>query len=69
MDEVVPLEREYARLVEHAGTTPAPELVELRWDLEELRVATFAQPMVVRRPGRPAVSTKRIAAALAASRR
>ncbi len=67
--EVVPLERRYADIVDTAGPGKlSPELVEVRWQLEELRVATFAQPLMVKRPGQPAVSAKRIANALAQAR-
>ncbi len=69
MAEVVPLEQRFEAVVDAAGTAQlSPALVELRWQLEELRVATFAQPLAVKRPGRPAASPKRIAAALAALR-
>ena len=65
MAEVVPLERRYTDIVDTTGPgTLSPDLVEVRWQLEELRVATFAQPLMVKRPGRPPVSAKRIAAAL-----
>jgi hypothetical protein len=40
----------------------------LRWQLEELRVATFAQPLMLKRPGQPSASVKRVSAALAALR-
>ena len=67
--EVVPLERRYADIVDTAGPGKlSPELVDVRWQLEELRVATFAQPLMVKRPGQPAVSAKRISAVLAAAR-
>ena len=65
MAEVLPLEQRYARVVDSLGTGQAtPALLDVRWQLEELRVATFAQPLVAKRPGQPAVSAKRIAAAL-----
>jgi hypothetical protein len=68
MAEVVPLEQRYARIVDSLGAGQAtPALLDVRWQLEELRVATFAQPLVVKRPGQPAVSAKRIAATLAAA--
>ncbi len=67
MAEVTPLERRFEEIVDAAGTAQlSPALVELRWQLEDLRVATFAQPLVVKRPGQPSASVKRIAAALAA---
>ena len=66
MAEVVPLEQRFDSIVDAAGTAQLSSvLVDLRWQLEELRVATFAQPLMVKRPGQPSVSTKRIAAALA----
>ena len=56
-----------------SSTLPArrklsPVLVELRWQLEDLRVADFAQPLMIKRPGQRPVSAKRVAAALAALR-
>jgi ATP-dependent helicase HrpA len=67
MGEIVPLERRFESIVDAAGTAQlSPELVDLRWQLEELRVATFAQPLMLKRPGQAPVSAKRIAAALAA---
>ncbi len=66
MAEVLPLEGRYANVVDNAGSGKlSPELVDVRWQLEELRVATFAQPLMVKRPGQPSVSAKRIAATLA----
>ncbi len=66
MAEVVTLEQRFERIVDAADTAQlAPTLAELRWQLEELRVATFAQPLAVKRPGEKPVSVKRIAAALA----
>jgi ATP-dependent helicase HrpA len=65
MEEVVPLEERYARIVDSTGPGRlSPELVEVRWELEELRVATFAQPLAVKRPGRPPLSAVRIARTL-----
>ena len=65
MAEVVPLEQRYVGIVDTAGPGKlSGELVEVRWQLEELRVATFAQPLMVKRPGQPTVSAKRIAALL-----
>jgi ATP-dependent helicase HrpA len=62
MEEIVPLEERYTRIVDSTGPGRlAPELVDVRWHLEELRVATFAQPLMVKRPGQPAVSVTRIA--------
>ena len=69
MAEVVPLERRYTDIVDTAGPGKlSSELADVRWQLEELRVATFAQPLMVKRPGQPAVSAKRIAATLATAR-
>ena len=69
LTEVLPLERRYADVVDTAGPGKLSlELVEVRWQLEELRVATFAQPLMVKRPGQTPVSAKRIAALLAAAR-
>jgi ATP-dependent helicase HrpA len=69
MAEVVPLEQRFESIVDAAGTAQlSPAFVDLRWQLEELRVATFAQPLMVKRPGQPSVSAKRVAAALAALR-
>jgi ATP-dependent helicase HrpA len=66
MAEVVPLERRYTDIVDTTGPGKlSPELVDVRWQLEEFRVATFAQPLMVKRPGQPPVSAKRIAALLA----
>ncbi|HSP27324.1 MAG TPA: DUF3418 domain-containing protein, partial [Ilumatobacteraceae bacterium] len=69
MAEVVPLEQRFESIVDAAGTAELSRaFIDLRWQLEELRVATFAQPLMVKRPGQPSVSPKRIAAALAALR-
>ncbi len=66
MAEVLPLEQRYANIVDTAGPGKlSADLVDVRWQLEELRVATFAQPLMLKRPGQPAVSAKRIAATLA----
>ncbi|GJF04373.1 ATP-dependent RNA helicase HrpA [Pseudonocardia sp. D17] len=43
-----------------AGTDPPPELQEVRWMIEELRISLYAHPMRTRRP----VSIKRIQRAL-----
>ncbi|MGZ8750965.1 MAG: DUF3418 domain-containing protein, partial [Pseudonocardia sp.] len=43
-----------------AGVEPSPELQEIRWMIEELRVALYAHPMRTRYP----VSVKRIQKAL-----
>ncbi len=67
MAEVVPLEQRFEQIVDAAGTAQlSSAMVELRWQLEELRVATFAQPLAAKRPGQPSVSVKRINAAMAA---
>ena len=66
MAEVVPLEQRYEGIIDTAGPGKlSAELVDVRWQLEELRVATFAQPLALKRPGRPPASAKRIAAVLA----
>jgi ATP-dependent helicase HrpA len=65
MAEVVPLERRYTDIVDTSGPGKlSPGLVDVRWQLEELRVATFAQPLMVKRPGQNPVSAKRVSAAL-----
>ena len=65
----MPLEREYTALVDaRPASSLPPALVEVRWQLEELRVATFAQPLVTKRAGKPPISAKRIAAVIAAAR-
>ena len=65
MGDVLPLEQRYAQLVD---TAPAggltPEIADVRWQLEELRVATFAQPLMAKGPNRPPISAKRIAQTL-----
>jgi len=67
MADIVALEQRFESIVDAAGTAQlSSALVDLRWQLEELRVATFAQPLAVKRPGQPSASPKRIAAALAA---
>lgn len=64
--DVEPLERRYAMVVDHAGSgSLAPEIADVAWQLEELRVVTFAQPLMVKQPGRPAASAARIERALA----
>jgi ATP-dependent helicase HrpA len=66
MAEVVPLESRYAGLLGRSGRSPVPvEVVELGWELEELRVSLFAQPL----GARGSVSAKRIARALDALER
>jgi ATP-dependent RNA helicase HrpA len=60
MDEVVPLEDEYARLVRNGATGSA--VVELGWRLEELRVSVFAQPI----GAKASVSTTKLRRELAA---
>ena len=63
--EVVPLEQRYARLVDSLGAGQGTAaLADVAWQLEELRVATFAQPLVRKSPGQKAVSAKRIASTL-----
>jgi ATP-dependent helicase HrpA len=57
------VEAEHAALIDERGTTP--ELEELAWDLQELRMSVFAQPIGAARP----VSVKRIRNALEQTRR
>ncbi|MET0144107.1 MAG: ATP-dependent RNA helicase HrpA [Ilumatobacteraceae bacterium] len=46
MAEVVPLEERYVEVVRRAGRGRAPaDLVEIGWQLEELRISVFAQPL------------------------
>jgi ATP-dependent helicase HrpA len=46
LDEVAPLEQRYAALVDRlAPEEITGEIADLRWQLEELRVAVFAQPV------------------------
>ncbi|HWB19571.1 MAG TPA: ATP-dependent RNA helicase HrpA [Phycisphaerales bacterium] len=61
LDELIPLERSvFARLDSVSGDVPDSELVRLRWMLEELRVAVFAQELSTIQP----VSIKRMQRAL-----
>ncbi len=60
MDEVRPVEREYAELAA-SREVPPDRLREIAWMIEELRMSVFAQPEGVRGP----VSAKRIRRALA----
>lgn len=61
--EVHPLERRYRALLQQLGSRRVPaEVVDLGWQLEELRVVTFAQPLAVR----SGVSSTRCARVLAA---
>jgi ATP-dependent RNA helicase HrpA len=63
MDEVVPLERRYAAHLRTLDRRPAgADVIEVGWQLEELRVAVFAQSLGARGP----VSPTRVARALAA---
>jgi ATP-dependent helicase HrpA len=59
LDEIRPLEQRWAALRRRPGVAPA-ELAEIGWQLEELRMATFAQPLGVHGP----VSATRIDRAL-----
>ena len=46
MAEVRPLERRYARIIaERPAWSLTPEILDLRWALEELRVSVFSQPL------------------------
>ena len=58
MEAVRTLEDEHARLLESIAVTP--ELIDIGWQCQELRVQLFAQPLGTREP----VSVKRIARAL-----
>ncbi len=65
MQEVVPLEQRYARVIDSLGAGQgSAALADVAWQLEELRVATFAQPLVRKSPGQKAVSAKRITSLL-----
>jgi ATP-dependent helicase HrpA len=65
MAEVAVLEQRYNSLVDARGSAEISlELVDVGWMLEEFRVATFAQPLMVKRSGAASVSAKRINAAL-----
>jgi ATP-dependent helicase HrpA len=58
MAEVVPLERRYAAYLRSLDRQLVPsDVVELGWQLEELRVSVFAQPLGVK----GSVSATRIA--------
>jgi len=61
--EVVPLEQRYAALVRTytSGAVP-PDVVEIGWLLEELRVGVFAQPLGTRTPVSPTRVNKLLAA-------
>jgi ATP-dependent helicase HrpA len=49
MEDVVPLERRYARFVNRSGSGPfGVDVVDLGWRLEELRINVFAQPLGAR---------------------
>jgi ATP-dependent helicase HrpA len=62
MAEVVPLEERFARHLRRQGRTSAatPDAVEVGWQLEELRMSVFAQPLGVE----GSVSPRRVARAL-----
>jgi ATP-dependent helicase HrpA len=60
MDEVLPVERDYAAAVGRFDRVP-DELREVAWMLEELRMSTFAQPFGVE----GTISAKRIRRELA----
>ncbi len=63
MDEVVPLEARYSAFVDALPAGEAtPELAELSWQLEELRISVFAQSL----GAKGSVSPKRIGKALSA---
>ena len=56
--QVAPLESRYRAVVRAVGRTAAVE--ELGWTLEELRLAIFAQQLMVRTAEQPGVSTTRV---------
>ena len=61
IEDVAALESRYARTIDALGAGEiTPELAAVRWQLEELRVATFAQPV----GARGSVSAARIARTL-----
>lgn len=61
--EIHPLERRYRAVLQRLGDGPAsPEVVALGWQLEDLRVVIFAQPLA----GKSGVSTTRCSKALTA---
>ncbi len=63
IEEVTALESRYARIIDALGSGAiTPQLAAVRWQLEELRVATFAQPI----GARGNVSAAKIARALQA---
>jgi ATP-dependent helicase HrpA len=65
MAEVAALEHRYTSLLDATGSAQiTPALVDVGWMLEDFRVATFAQPLVVKRPGAGSASAKRITQAL-----
>ncbi|TDT33211.1 ATP-dependent RNA helicase HrpA [Naumannella halotolerans] len=62
IDEIWPLENAYAELVAAQPDGPLrPEVIEIGWQLEELRVSLFAQSLGTRMP----VSAKRVRNAIA----
>ncbi len=65
MAEVVPLEQRFASLLDRVpGNAMTTDIAAIAWQLEELRVATFAQPLGAR--GKP--SPTKISRALDATR-
>jgi ATP-dependent RNA helicase HrpA len=63
MAQVAPLEQRYAAYLRRLGRMrPSPEVAELRWLLEELRISLFAQPLGTG----SRVSAQRVAERLAA---
>ena len=65
LEIVLRCEDAYAELCEQAPPGPLPDFVaEIGWQIEELRVSLFAQPLRTRVP----ISEKRIMAAVAAAR-
>ncbi|MFM7252522.1 MAG: ATP-dependent RNA helicase HrpA, partial [Ilumatobacteraceae bacterium] len=64
MAEVAAIERQYIALLDALGAAVPPAVVDLGWQLEELRVSTFAQSLGAAR----GISAKRLAAEIGALR-
>ncbi|MFM2181829.1 MAG: ATP-dependent helicase HrpA [Actinomycetota bacterium] len=62
MAEVVAVERQYRALLDTLGKTVPPAVVDVGWQLEELRVSTFAQSLGAAR----GISAKRLTAEILA---
>ena len=62
MVEVRPLEQRYTAFVERLGRGPVgADVVDAGWQLEELRVAVFAQPIGAKGGPSPIKLTKQLA--------